>query len=203
MFDQNGRYNLRIRRTLEAIYQGYAGDRKDPRFKQFEKYLKKVWFANGIHHHYSTDKFRPEFTEAYFDELVAGTPKTDFPMDFGSVERVIAEIKPVVFDPEVMPKRVNLAAGEDIIRASANNYYEGVSQQEVEEFYAARMDPNDRTPVSYGLNSKLVKGGDRTVSGAGLESGRHVFSGRSKRSFTGCRRLRRWLWAVRRKRSMR
>lgn len=85
------------------------GDRKDPRFKQFEKYLKKVWFANGIHHHYSTDKFRPEFTEAYFDELVAGTPKTDFPMDFGSVERVIAEIKPVVFDPEVMPKRVNLA----------------------------------------------------------------------------------------------
>ena len=160
LFDQNGRYNLRIRRTLEAIYQGYAGDRKDPRFKQFEKYLKKVWFANGIHHHYSTDKFRPEFTEAYFDELVAGTPKTDFPMDFGSVERVIAEIKPVVFDPEVMPKRVNLAAGEDIIRASANNYYEGVSQQEVEEFYAARMDPNDRTPVSYGLNSKLVKGGD-------------------------------------------
>ena len=95
LFDQNGRYNLRIRRTLEAIYQGYAGDRKDPRFKQFEKYLKKVWFANGIHHHYSTDKFRPEFTEAYFDELVAGTPKTDFPMDFGSVERVIAEIKPV------------------------------------------------------------------------------------------------------------
>lgn len=112
LFDQNGRYNLRIRRTLEAIYRGYTGDRTSESFKQFEKYLKKVWFANGIHHHYSTDKFHPEFTEAYFDELIAATPAENFPADFGSVEEVVAEIKPVIFDPAVMPKRVNQAEGE-------------------------------------------------------------------------------------------
>lgn len=158
LFDQNGRYNLRIRRTLEAIEQGYTGDRNSEEFKKFEKYLKKVWFANGIHHHYSLDKFLPEFSENYFDELIAATPAEYFPQDFQpSVEAVIAEIKPVMFDPTLFPKRTNQAAGADMIATSANNYYEGVTQQEVEDYYKKIIDPNDSTPISYGLNSKLMK----------------------------------------------
>lgn len=158
LFDQNGRYNLRIRRTLEAIEQGYTGDRNSEEFKKFEKYLKKVWFANGIHHHYSLDKFLPEFSESYFDELIAATPAEYFPQDFQpSVEAVIAEIKPVMFDPTLFPKRTNQAAGADMIATSANNYYEGVTQQEVEDYYKKIIDPNDSTPISYGLNSKLMK----------------------------------------------
>lgn len=158
LFDQNGRYNLRIRRTLEAIEQGYTGDRNSEEFKKFEKYLKKVWFANGIHHHYSLDKFLPEFSESYFDELIAATPAEYFPQDFQpSVEAVIAEIKPVMFDPTLFPKRTNQVAGADMIATSANNYYEGVTQQEVEDYYKKIIDPNDSTPISYGLNSKLMK----------------------------------------------
>lgn len=158
LFDQNGRYNLRIRRTLEAIEQGYTGNRNSEEFKKFEKYLKKVWFANGIHHHYSLDKFLPEFSESYFDELIAATPAEYFPQDFQpSVEAVIAEIKPVMFDPTLFPKRTNQAAGADMIATSANNYYEGVTQQEVEDYYKKIIDPNDSTPISYGLNSKLMK----------------------------------------------
>jgi len=158
LFDQNGRYNLRIRRTLEAIEQGYTGNRNSEEFKKFEKYLKKVWFANGIHHHYSLDKFLPEFSESYFDELIAATPAEYFPQDFKpSVEAVIAEIKPVMFDPTLFPKRTNQAAGADMIATSANNYYEGVTQQEVEDYYKKIIDPNDSTPISYGLNSKLMK----------------------------------------------
>ena len=158
LFDQNGRYNLRIRRTLEAIEQGYTGDRNSDEFKKFEKYLKKVWFANGIHHHYSLDKFLPEFSESYFDELIAATPAEYFPQDFKpSVEAVITEIKPVMFDPTLFPKRTNQAAGADMIATSANNYYEGVTQQEVEDYYKKIIDPNDSTPISYGLNSKLMK----------------------------------------------
>lgn len=158
LFDQNSRYNLRIRRTLEAIEQGYTGDRNSEEFKKFEKYLKKVWFANGIHHHYSLDKFLPEFSESYFDELITATPAEYFPQDFKpSVEAVIAEIKPVMFDPTLFPKRTNQAAGADMIATSANNYYEGVTQQEVEDYYKKIIDPNDSTPISYGLNSKLMK----------------------------------------------
>lgn len=158
LFDQNGRYNLRIRRTLEAIEQGYTGDRNSEDFKKFEKYLKKVWFANGIHHHYSLDKFLPEFSESYFDELIAATPAEYFPQNFKpSVEAVIAEIKPVMFDPTLFPKRTNQAAGADMIATSANNYYEGLTQQEVEDYYKKIIDPNDSTPISYGLNSKLMK----------------------------------------------
>lgn len=158
LFDQNGRYNLRIRRTLEAIEQGYTGDRNSEDFKKFEKYLKKVWFANGIHHHYSLDKFLPEFSESYFDELIAATPTEYFPQDFKpSVKAVIAEIKPIMFDPTLFPKRTNQAAGADMIATSANNYYEGLAQQEVEDYYKKIIDPNDSTPISYGLNSKLMK----------------------------------------------
>ncbi len=158
LFDQNGRYNLRIRRVLEAIEQGYTGDRTSSEFKKFEKYLKKVWFANGIHHHYSLDKFLPEFSESYFDKLVSGTPDKYFPQDFTpSISAVVAEIKPVMFAPEIFPKRTNQAAGVDMIATSANNFYEGVTQQEVEEYYDKLIDRHDRTPISYGLNSKLIK----------------------------------------------
>lgn len=158
LFDQNNRYNLRIRRTLEAIYAGYQGDRGTLEFQEFEKYLKKVWFANGIHHHYSTDKFTPGFSEKYFRELIQNSPKEYFPRDFEPLDAVIAEIIPVMFDPAVMPKRVNQDPEADLVVTSANNFYEGVTQQEVEEYYASRINPDDPRPVPYGLNSKMVKG---------------------------------------------
>ena len=163
LYDQNGKYNLRIRRTLEAIYRGYQGDRDDKRFRAFEKYLKKVWFANGIHHHYSTDKFRPEFTADYFDLLIQSTPRHYFPDDFQSVDSVVAQIKPIMFDPDTLAKRVNLKATDDVIRTSANNYYEGVTQDEVEAFYSAKIAAGDSTPISYGLNSKLLREPDGQI----------------------------------------
>lgn len=158
IFDQNNKYNLRIRRTLETVYAGYTGDRTTADFAQFEKYLKKVWFANGIHHHYSTDKFTPGFSEKYFRELVANTPGENFPKDFGSIEQVMEDIVPVIFDPSIMPKRVNQDPDADMVVTSANNFYEGVTQREVEEFYRLKIDPEDQRPISYGLNSKMVKG---------------------------------------------
>ena len=157
IFDQNCRYNLPIRRTLEAIYENYQGDRESADWKAFEKYLKKVWFANGIHHHYSMDKFHPEFSEAYFDSLVAVTLASELPQDYGTAEELMAAIKPVIFDPTVMPVRVNQSAGVDMLSSSAMNYYEGVTQREAETFYDRMMKPGDPQPISYGLNSKLVK----------------------------------------------
>lgn len=157
IFDQNFKYNLPIRRTLEAIYTNYRGDRTTAEWKAFEKYLKKVWFANGIHHHYSSDKFTPEFSEAYFDTLVASVPAEKLPHDFGSAEQLTAIIKPVIFDPALYPVRVNQAAGADLLKSSAMNYYEGVSQREAEAFYARMAKPGDPQPISYGLNSQLVK----------------------------------------------
>lgn len=163
LYDQNFKYNLPIRRTLEAIYTGYDGDRNNADFAAFEKYLKKVWFANGIHHHYSMDKFTPEFSESYFDELVKNTPAESFPQDFGTMEELMSTIKPVIFDPNLYAKRVNLNDTVDMVMTSANNYYEGVTQDEVETYYGAKFNPEDKTPVSYGLNSKLVKSGDEIV----------------------------------------
>ena len=157
LFDQNFKYNLPIRRTLEAIYIHYNGDRTTPEFAAFEKYLKKVWFANGIHHHYSMDKFEPGFTEAYFDSLIEAIPAENLPADFGPKEERLAAIKPAMFDPALYAKRVNLEAGADLLQTSAMNYYSDVSQQEAEEFYGALVNPADKTPVSYGLNSRLVK----------------------------------------------
>lgn len=157
IFDQNFKYNLPIRRTLEAIYTNYRGDRTTAEWKAFEKYLKKVWFANGIHHHYSSDKFTPEFSEAYFDTLVASVPAEKLPHDFGSAEQLTAIIKPVIFDPALYPVRVNQAAGADLLKSSAMNYYDGVSQHEAEAFYARMAKPGDPQPISYGLNSQLVK----------------------------------------------
>lgn len=145
LFDQNCRYNLRIRRALEALYTGYQGDKNDEDYKLLEKYLKRVWFSNGIHHHYSEDKFLPEFTEEWFRKACA---------DAGV--KYDEEIIPVMFDPTVMPKRTNQAAGQDLVLTSAGNYYEGVTQAEAEAYYAAHKD-NSPEPLWIGLNSKLVK----------------------------------------------
>lgn len=157
LFDQNFKYNLAIRRTLEAIYTNYDGDRTTPEWKSFEKYLKKVWFANGIHHHYSNDKFLPEFSESYFDTLLASVPADRLPEGYGSAEELAATIKPAMFDPTLYAMNVNQSAGVDMIRTSAMNYYDGVSQKEAEQFYADMASANDPEPVSYGLNSQLVK----------------------------------------------
>lgn len=145
LFDQNCRYNLRIRRALEALYTGYQGDKNGEDYKLLEKYLKRVWFSNGIHHHYSEDKFLPEFTEEWFRKACA---------DAGV--KYDEEIIPVMFDPIVMPKRTNQAAGQDLVLTSAGNYYEGVTQAEAEAYYAAHKD-NSPEPLWIGLNSKLVK----------------------------------------------
>ncbi len=158
LFDQNGKYNLAIRKTLEGIYTNYQGDRNSDEFKGLELYLKQVWFANGIHHHYSMDKFVPTFSEAFFAEQVKAVPAEQLPLAEGqTVDQLIETLSPVIFDPSVLAKRVNQASGVDLITTSANNYYDGVTQAEVENFYAKMKVPGDTTPISYGLNSKLVK----------------------------------------------
>jgi dipeptidyl-peptidase-3 len=159
LFDQNNRYNLAVRRTLEAIYENYKGDKTTTDYEEFVVYLKRVWFSNGIHHHYGEDKFLPEFSESFFAEAVQALEPVLVPTREGqSVEAFLAEITPVIFNPEVYAKKVNQDSSLDVIAASANNYYgEGVTQKEVEDFYNAMKNPNDSTPVPYGLNSRLVK----------------------------------------------
>ncbi len=161
LWDQNFRYNLAVRRTLEGIYRSWEGDRTGDEWKAFETYLKKIWFANGLHHHYSGDKFVPGFTEQYFDALLVGVPNEALPLDFtegGSRRELIEIVKPVIFDPALYPLRANQAEGQDLLATSAMNYYEGVTQGEAEKFYAdmAAANASDPTPISYGLNSKLV-----------------------------------------------
>lgn len=156
--DQNGKYNLAIRTTLEEIYKNFNGDKESADYKGFVEYLKQVWFANGIHHHYSTDKFVPKFSQDFFKAEVAKLAPESLPLAEGqTVDAFVAELVPVIFDPTVMAKRVNQADGQDLIKTSANNYYDGVTQAEVEQFYAAMKDLKDTTPISYGLNSRLVK----------------------------------------------
>ena len=158
LFDQNGKYNLTIRRMLEAVYTGYKGDKNTPDFKAMEVYLKRVWFSNGIHHHYGSEKFVPGFTPEFFRQAVQSVDAATLPLAEGqTMEQLCEEVFPVIFDPKVMPKRVNQAAGEDLVLTSACNYYDGVTQQEAEDFYNALKNPQDETPVSYGLNSRLVK----------------------------------------------
>lgn len=158
LFDQNGKYNLRIRRTLEAIYTGYKGDKNTPDFKAMEVYLKRVWFSNGIHHHYGSEKFVPGFAPEFFKEAMLSVDASTLPLAEGqTAEQLCDELSLVIFDPAVMPKRVNQAAGEDLVLTSACNYYDGVTQKEAEDFYNAMKDPKDEMPVSYGLNSRLVK----------------------------------------------
>lgn len=157
-FDQQGKYNLRIRKTLEAVYRHYEGNRESKDFKAFEVYLKRVWFASGIHHHYGCEKFVPGFSEESFYEMVEAIADEYLPLSKGqSKEDLLGILVPVIFNPEVMPKRVNQTDGEDLVQTSACNFYENVSQAEVERFYARmKEDGNEQTP-SYGLNSKLTK----------------------------------------------
>ena len=158
LFDQNGKYNLRIRRMLEAIYTNYKGDKNNADFKNMETYLKRVWFSNGIHHHYGSEKFVPGFSQDFLKQAVLGVDPALLPLAEGqTVEQLCEEIFPVIFNPTIMPKRVNQADGEDLVLTSACNYYDGVTQAEAEAFYAKMKDPKDETPVSYGLNSRLVK----------------------------------------------
>ena len=158
LFDQNGKYNLRIRRMLEAIYTNYKGDKNSADFKNMETYLKRVWFSNGIHHHYGSEKFVPGFSQDFLKQAVLGVDPALLPLAEGqTVEQLCEEIFPVIFNPTIMPKRVNQADGEDLVLTSACNYYDGVTQAEAEAFYAKMKDPKDETPVSYGLNSRLVK----------------------------------------------
>ena len=158
IFDQNYKHNIKILRTLDAIVRGYKGDRQDPRWAEFMTYAKRVWFSNGIHHHYATDKFRPGFDAEYFASLVKGTEGESFPVAAGqSLDDFLAFLGPLLFDPAVDAKKVSLDASKDLVASSAVNFYEGVTQAEVEAFYKSRVDPKDTTPISHGLNSRLVK----------------------------------------------
>ncbi len=158
LWDQHNRYNLTIRRVCEGVYENYRGDKSSENWKHFETYLKRIWMANGIHHHYSEDKIIPEFPQDYFVSIVKGVDPGRMPFRDGmAADETLNEILPVMFDPNVMSKRMNQTPGADIVATSAVNFYEGVTQKEVEDFYNAMKDPNDNTPVSYGLNSKVVK----------------------------------------------
>ncbi len=158
LFDQNGRCNLAIRRTLEAVYTNYKGDKSLPDFKGMEIYLKRVWFSNGIHHHYGTEKFIPGFAQEFLRKEVLALAPGKLPLQKGETAAQLCDrLFPVMFDPALYPKRVNQADGEDLLLTSACNYYRGVTQTEAEKFYSDLKDPADETPVSYGLNSRLVK----------------------------------------------
>ena len=155
LYDQNCRMNLPVRRTLEVVYENYTGDRTAAEWKALEKYLKKVWFANGIHHHYSNDKFRPEFTEGYLLDVIETIPEERF----GELNALRGDVCRAIFDPTLYPTRLNQTDGEDLLLTSSSNYYSGVNQAEAEAFYAgmAAAAGNDPEPISYGLNSQLVK----------------------------------------------
>ena len=155
LFDQNCAVNLPVRRTLETVYLNYEGDRTVPEWKALEKYLKKVWFANGIHHHYSNDKFVPEFTEGYLLDVIETIPEEKF----GELNALRGAVCTAIFDPQTYPTRLNQRAGDDLLWTSSSNYYRNVRQAEAEKFYAdmAAADAGNPEPVSYGLNSQLVK----------------------------------------------
>jgi len=158
-WDQNYKHNLKIRKTLEAIVDSYSGDKSTDDFNKFMVYTKRVWFSSGIHHHYSSDKFIPEFSKEYFAELVKNSDSTKLPLKDGqTVDQIISELTPIMFDPSIDNKKVNLDPSADLIKTSAVNFYgDNLTQKEVEDFYAAMTDKNDPTPIWYGLNSKLVK----------------------------------------------
>ena len=158
LFDQNGKYNLIIRKMLETVYTDYQGDRSDANFINLETYLKRVWFSNGIHHHYAADKFVPGFTPEFFKSALASVDASKLPLaEDETLDELCKEVFPVIFDSNVMAKRVNQADGEDLVLTSASNYYDGVTQAEAEKFYGAMKNPNDTMPVMFGMNSRLVK----------------------------------------------
>ncbi len=157
VFDQNGKYNLAIRRTLENIYETFSGNRETDDFLNFIVYLKRIWFSNGIYHHYSSDKFIPDFSQEYFLSLVESSDKQRFPLKQGqTLEAFLQELMPVIFNPEILPKKVCQDPQKDIVAGSAVNFYENVNQQQVESFYNGMKNPEDPRPVSYGLNNKVV-----------------------------------------------
>jgi dipeptidyl-peptidase-3 len=156
--DQNYKHNLTIRKTLDAIVEGYKGDRTDPQWEKFMVYTKRVWFSNGIHHHYSTDKFIPDFTANYFATLIKESEGVEYPLTEGqSPDDLIAFLQPVIFDPSVDAKKVSQDATQDLVTHSAVNFYEGVTQEEVENYYKSIAEEDDPTPIWYGLNSRVVK----------------------------------------------
>jgi len=158
LFDQNGKYNLIIRKMLETVYTDYQGDRNDANFKAMETYLKRVWFSNGIHHHYAADKFVPGFTPEFFKQALESVDAAKLPLAEGeTLDALCNEVFPVIFDAKVMAKRVNQADGEDLVLTSASNYYDNVNQAEAEAFYGKMKNPNDTMPVMFGMNSRLVK----------------------------------------------
>ena len=158
LFDQNGKYNLIIRKMLEVVYTDYQGDRTVADFVNLETYLKRVWFSNGIHHHYAADKFVPGFTPEFFKAALKSVDASKLPLMEGeTLDALCDEVFPVIFDSKIMAKRVNQADGEDLVLTSASNYYDGVTQQEAEDFYVKMKNPNDTMPVMFGMNSRLVK----------------------------------------------
>lgn len=158
LWDQNFRYNLLIRKTLETIIDTYSGNRNSEDFKLFTVYAKRVFFANGIHHHYSSDKFKPDFSREYFASLVKGSDQKKLPLSEGqSVDQFLTFLTPVLFDENLFHRKVEQREGADMVAESASNFYEGVTQKEVEAFYAGKSDPKDPRPVSLGLNSKIIK----------------------------------------------
>lgn len=159
LWDQNGKYNLRIRKTLETIYTHYNGDRECDDFMAFVIYLKRVWFSNGIHHHYGCEKFIPDFSEDFFRQAILQVPHQLLPLNEGETSEDLCNLLcPVIFNPDIMPKRVNQADGDDLLLTSSCNYYEdGITQQEAETFYSLMKNENDKQPVMYGMNSRLVK----------------------------------------------
>ena len=158
LWDQHNSLNLTIRRVCESLYENHMGDKSSEDWKNFETYLKQIWMANGVHHHYSEDKIIPKFSQEYFVSMVKGVDPGRMPFRDGmAADETLKEILPLMFDPKVMPKRMNQASNADIVATSGINFYEGVTQKEVEDFYNAMKDPNDNTPISYGLNSKVVK----------------------------------------------
>ncbi len=172
-FDQQGKYNLCLRKTLEAIFTNYQGSRNNKDFEALEVYLKRTWFSSGIHHHYGCEKFKPEFSEEFFRTQINEIPIAKLPIRKGeSKEDFINKLVEVIFDPMVLPKRVNQADGEDLVKTSACNFYEGVSQDEVEAFYdKMKEEGNSEEPISYGLNSKLIKRGDQLTELVWKEDG--------------------------------
>ena len=171
-FDQQGKYNLRIRKTLETVYLHYEGDRECEEFKAFEVYLKRIWFASGIHHHYGCEKFKPGFSEEYFYHLLENIGEELLPIKRGETkEDLMRQLESILFDPEVMPKRVNQTDGEDLVLTSACNFYEDVTQEEVERFYAKMKKTDNPNPPSYGLNSKLIKRNSEVVELTWKEDG--------------------------------
>lgn len=160
-FDQFGRYNLRIRKMLEHVYETYSGNRDDEEWKSFEEYLKQVWFSNGIYHHYSSDKFKPRFSEDFLRNAL------------GEKCSLYENLFPVIFNPSFFPKKVDRSDGADVITSSACNFYEGVTQQEVESFYDSLKDPSNDAPPSYGLNSTVIKCGDKIVEDVWFLNGRY------------------------------